>query len=75
MEKAAGHDFLHHDSYMECGDPLELDDDLVESSLRRHGVIGVVSLSLRDQIKAYLRQAKTLSRKDVREICALLDAC
>jgi hypothetical protein len=74
LEKT-GHDFLRHDSYMECGDPLELDDYLVETSLRRYGVIGAVSLLLREDIKNYLRQAKTLSSKDVQEICALLDAC
>lgn len=74
LERSPDHLFLDHDSYLECWDPLELDDDTIERSMRRKGVIDSVSLSKRDEIKRYLIGARWLSRADKDQICAVLDA-
>jgi hypothetical protein len=69
------HPFLDYDSYLECGDPLELDDYMIDEALRRHGIIGVISKTVCGEIKKYLASATTLSERDVAEICAILDSC
>lgn len=58
------HGFLDHDSYIECGDPLELDDYIVSESLKRRGVIGSVSHELCPQILEHLNVAKYLRQSD-----------
>jgi hypothetical protein len=62
--KEPHHGFLDHDSYLECGDPLELDDYVVEECLRRRGVIGTVHPSVVTEIYAAVRAAKTISAAD-----------
>jgi hypothetical protein len=42
LKKSPDHPFLDHDSHLECGDPLELDDYVIEQSLNRKGAIGAV---------------------------------
>lgn len=32
--------FLTHDSHLECGSPLEVDDYIIEQSIRRRGIHG-----------------------------------
>jgi hypothetical protein len=46
LKKGADHPFLDHDSFLECGDPLELDDYVIDESLRQKGVIGALSQAL-----------------------------
>ena len=64
LTKEPHHRFLDHDSYLECGDPLELDDYVVEECLRRRGVIGTVHSSVITEIYAAVRAAKTISVAD-----------
>jgi hypothetical protein len=33
------HPFLKHDSFIECGEPFELDDYLIDESVRRNGIL------------------------------------
>jgi hypothetical protein len=60
----AEHQFLDHDSHLECGDPLEIDDYLIEEGLRERGVIGSLSASVCRSVEAVLDQARTLSPAD-----------
>ncbi|WP_188914110.1 hypothetical protein [Salinarimonas ramus] len=66
------HPFLDHDSYLECGDPLELDDYIVDASLRRNGVVGEVHRSLSNEIVGLLALATTLREGDRRKIIEAL---
>lgn len=58
------HPFLDRDSYLECGDPFELDDYVIEESIRRHGIIGKVIPTLAPSIFAAAQRARTVSDKD-----------
>jgi len=58
------HPFLDHDSYLECGDPLELDDYVIEEALRRRPVIGTLSRMLIASILVAIESARTLSARD-----------
>ena len=60
----ADHPFLDHDSHLECGDPLEIDDYMIEQALDRRPVIGQVSRALIPVILAAVDGAKTLSARD-----------
>jgi hypothetical protein len=62
------HPFLNHDSYLECGDPLELDDYVVDECLRRRGVIGAIHPSLVPDIYAAVQATKTISAADKESI-------
>ena len=73
LKKAPDHPFLAHDSYLECGDPLELDDYVVEQSLGDKGVIGTVSHALIPDILEAVRTATRMSEKDKRTIAMFLD--
>jgi hypothetical protein len=66
------HPFLAHDSYLECGDPLEVDDYLIEEGLRARGVIGSLSPNACRSVEAVLDQARTLSPADKAAIRAAL---
>lgn len=50
--KRRDHPFLTRDSAIECGNPFELDDYVVEESIRRHGIIGKISVLLSSRIYA-----------------------
>src|SRR5262249_52216889 len=73
LEKEPDHPFLDHDSYLECGDPLELDDYVVKQSLDDRGVIGTVSQALIPDILKAVRTAARMSEKDKRTIAMFLD--
>lgn len=75
IKKEPDNTFLSHDSYLECGDPLEIDDSIIEESVHKHGVIGTLSKDVCDGIKKYLALATTLSKSDKDEIIAILDSC
>lgn len=63
LEQAA-HKFLEWDSYLECGEPLDLDDYIIDESLRKRGVIGQVIPQLAKEIYAAVASAKTISPAD-----------
>lgn len=67
------HPWLDHDSHLECGDPLELDDYTIESSLDRHGVIGRVDRSLVGPVRKIIEDLRTMSPADKRIVLATLD--
>jgi hypothetical protein len=73
LKKRPDHPFLDHDSYLECGDPLELDEYVVEQSLDDKGVIGTVSQALIPDILEAVRTAARMSEKDKRMIAMFLD--
>lgn len=68
----AAHPFLDHDSFLECGDPLELDDYIVDEALSMHGVIGTISADLCAQIIETLDVCVTLLPADKQKIIDLL---
>ena len=64
LEKHPHHPFLKHTSYLECGEPLELDDFLIEEAIRKGGVIGVIATALAPAIYSIVSMAKTFSPAD-----------
>ena len=58
------HPFLDHDSYLECRGPLELDDYVVNESLRDRGIIGAIAATLAPTICALADEATTMSIAD-----------
>ena len=56
--------FLRHDSYLECGQPLELDAYVIEESLKDNGVIGRIDPSLAKAICEATDSATTVSEAD-----------
>ena len=66
------HPFLDHDSFIECGDPLMLDDYIVDEALRVHGVIGLIDSSLCPAIICALDKASYLRDTDRELIRAAL---
>ena len=73
LKKVPDHTFLDHDSYLECGDPLELDDYVVDESLSRSGIIGVISKEIVPEILKVVDTAARISPKDKAAIRAFLD--
>jgi hypothetical protein len=60
----ASNPFLTHNSFVECGSVLEVDDYSIDESVRRHGVLGSVDASTRDRIIAEVTASKMLSDND-----------
>ena len=60
----ADHPFLKWDSHLECGEPLELDDYMIEESVRHRGIIGRVKPELAAVIYGAIVAAKTVSDND-----------
>jgi hypothetical protein len=52
--------FLEHDSFLECGDPLDLDDYVIEEAIRKNGVVGRVSASVCNDVISALDKARDL---------------
>jgi hypothetical protein len=73
LKKSPDHPFLDHDSHLECGDPLELDDYVIEQSPNRKGVIGAVSPSLIPDILRAVKAAARMTEKDKEKVIAFLD--
>jgi len=68
------HTFLAHDSYLECGAPLDLDDYIIEEAVRARGIIGKISEELVPLIVAAVTAAKSVSVNDKDLICACLNS-
>lgn len=64
--------FLDHDSYLECGAPLDLDEFIINESLRARGIIGRVSDKVIGPIIAALEASYTVSPEDRELICKVL---
>lgn len=73
LAKTPDHEWLLHDSFMECN-ILELDDYVVEEAIRRSGVIGVVHPSLCPAIRDAIRQNRGMSNTDKMRIHATMQA-
>lgn len=58
------HPFLDHDSHLECGGQIDLDDYMIEQALAQRGVIGQISAALVPAILAAIDAAQTLSALD-----------
>lgn len=74
MRREPHHLFLKHDSFLEVGEPLELDDYIIEESLRRSGIIGSVSRELCAGIIKHLAGARYLREADKNTIRGILGA-
>jgi len=70
--KQSENTFLQHDSYLECGGPLDLDEYIILEALREKGVIGRVNDNLVGNILAALEKAYSVSPSDRDMICAVL---
>ena len=62
------HDFLERDSFLECGEPLELDEYLIDESIADRGIIGAVSATKVQEIYQAVLGASSLSQADKEEI-------
>ena len=58
------HDFLQYDSFIECGDPLELDGYVVEHALADKGIVGRIDPSLAPDIGAAVQSCSLIARAD-----------
>jgi hypothetical protein len=66
LKKVGLHEFLDHDSYLECGGPLELDDYVIDESLRGRGIRGRVSATLIPDILKAMEANKEIALKTKR---------
>ena len=66
------HTFLDHDSYIESGDPIELDDYIVDQSLRKRGVLGRIDVDVAQQVVEGMLTAKWLTEDDKTSISKAL---
>jgi len=64
IEKEPHHLFLKHDSFIECGNPLELDDYVVQAAIDKSGILGTVHPSLASAIYKNVELNETLSVSD-----------
>jgi hypothetical protein len=64
--------FLKHDSYVECGDPFELDEYVQGQALKANGIIGKLDKSIAQEICKAVRACSLITRADKNEICAAL---
>ena len=65
--------FLDHDSYLECGDPLELDDYVIDESIKDRGIIGTVDSAVIPVILKAVDAATRMSPNDKAAIRTFLD--
>ncbi|MCQ9157244.1 hypothetical protein [Acidomonas methanolica] len=57
--------FLHHDSHLQCGQPSELDDYVIERSIEDKGIIGKVNAAhLTDICNAISRNTVSIRKED-----------
>jgi hypothetical protein len=70
--KQSENTFLLHDSYLECGAPLDLDEYVISESLRDRGIIGRVNDNVIGPIITALEAAYSVSPEDREMICKVL---
>lgn len=66
------HLFLRRNSFLECGDPLILDEFVIEDSLSRSGVIGALHVDVCEGILKNLAAARYLKETDKAAIRSVL---
>lgn len=66
------HTFLKHDSFIECGDPLDPDSFIVDDAVERYGILGRLDPALVPDICKAVMAAATINRKDRLAICSAL---
>ena len=62
------HPWLDHDSYIECGSPLDGDEYLVEQALNRRGVIGSVTATALRELLPVIEASELWSAADKMEV-------
>ena len=72
LRKAGVHDFLDHDSYLECGSPIELDDYVIETTGNRGKVIGAIAAAVLPEIIEAIRTSPRVRASDRRVMLAAL---
>lgn len=70
--KRNDNDWLEHDSYLECGQPLVLDDYIVDLSLKGRGVIGRLNFSLVNVILTAMSKDDRVTEEDFDSIKKVL---
>lgn len=71
----ANNGFLEHDSFLECGTPMELDDYVIAESIRENqGTLGVLSAEVVPQIIDAVRAEKLLSPADRHAVIVALES-
>jgi hypothetical protein len=72
LNRLPDHSFLDHDSFLQCGDFLDLDDYVIEQSMNREGIIGKISPLLCGQIITALAGAIYVTESDKSQIRNIL---
>lgn len=72
LEKST-HPFLKWDSFLECGEPYDLDEFLVDEALRVSGVIGRIDANKIPEICKAVQTSKTCTAKEIQSIEAALN--
>ena len=72
LEQSLHRGFLTHDSYLECGSPLEISDYLIEQSLERDGILGSLDPCIAQRICDALGRSHKISPNDRALIVAAL---
>lgn len=67
------HQWLDHDSHLQCS-ILMLDDYVVDAAIERNGVVGSVSLELREEIIRGIMAGRDTPPRDKQRLCDLLNA-
>lgn len=65
--------FLNHDSFIECGEPIVLDEYVIEESMNDRGVLGSIDPKHAVEINVAVQGAFTINRNDKARIGAALD--
>ena len=72
LRKVGVHDFLDHDSYLECGSPIELDDYVIENTGNRGEVIGAIAAAVLPEIVEAIRKSPGVRASDRQVMLAAL---
>ena len=72
LQKAGVHDFLDHDSYLECGSPIELDDYVIENTGNRGKVIGAIAAAVVPKIVEAIKASPDVRASDKQAMLAAL---
>lgn len=70
--KLPDHNFLDHDSFIECNGPLELDEYTIQDGLNRHGLIGTFDKKIVPQILDAINKNGRISEADKKIVRAAL---
>jgi hypothetical protein len=71
--RVPSHMFLKWDSFLECGEPLELDEYIVDSAISDNGIVGSIHTDRISDILDAVDRAATISPADKAQIHAALE--